>query len=85
MAEDQGDQALSVLRGIWAAQRRTTDELDALAGNTKVCKNTANLGLRDVDDDLRAVWKAKLEREGKLHPEAESVGDLVRRATERAE
>jgi hypothetical protein len=85
MGQDQGDQALSVLRGIWTANRHTADDLDGVLGNAKVCKNTANLGLHDVDDDLRAAWRAKLEREGKLHPQGESVRDLVRRTTQHAE
>ena len=60
MGQDQGDQALSVLRGIWTAKRQTADDLEGFVGNAKVCKNSANLGLHDVDDDLRAAWKAKL-------------------------
>jgi hypothetical protein len=78
---DQGDEALTVLRNIWGAQAQTSAELDEACGNTKICKNTANLGFRVTDDDegdsLRASWRAKLEREGKLPPEATSVRELI--------
>jgi hypothetical protein len=78
---DQGDKALTVLRNIWGAQAQTSAELDEACGNTKICKNTANLGFRVTDDDegdsLRASWRAKLEREGKLPPEATSVRELI--------
>ena len=31
----------------------------------------------ETDGDLRAAWRARLEREGKLNPAAGSVRDLV--------
>ncbi len=78
---DHGDRALTALRNIWSATEQTTADLDEACGNTKICKNTANLGFKVGDDDegdsVRAAWKAQLEREGKLHPEAVSVRDLV--------
>lgn len=87
-ATDQGDQALAVLRNIWGAQAQTSANLDEACGNTKICKNTANLGFKVTDDDegdsLRASWKAKLEREGKLPPEATSVRDLILGGSETA-
>lgn len=77
-ATDQGDQALAVLRNIWGAQAQTSANLDEACGNTKICKNTANLGFKVTDDDegdsLRASWKAKLEREGKLPPRPQACG-----------
>jgi len=75
--------ALSVLRGIWAARGHSAAELgDGWVSNAKACKNSAALGLPDLDDDLRAAWRARLEREGKIVPGASSVGDLVRGAGE---
>ncbi len=77
MSEHDGEKTLSVLRGIWSARAQTSADIDEVCGNTKVCKNMANVGFHEAGDDLRAAWKAKLEREGKLHPEGESVRDLV--------
>jgi hypothetical protein len=34
-----------------------------------------HVGFDEVDDDLRAAWRAKLEREGKLG--ARTVADLL--------
>lgn len=73
------DQALSVLRDIWHAQEQSTAELDATLGHGKACKAMKHIGFgggnEPVDDDLRAAWRAKLEREGKLG--TETVADLL--------
>jgi hypothetical protein len=68
------DQALSVLRDIWHAREQTTAELPT-HGHGKTCKNMRNVGFDEVDDDLRAAWRAKLEREGKLGEH--TVADLL--------
>jgi hypothetical protein len=87
----EGKQALSALRGIWKAQGQTSADLDEACGNTKACKNMEAVGFQGLADDveqpttanpsvgnnLRAAWKTKLEREGKLSSEAGSVRDLV--------
>lgn len=87
----EGKQALSALRGIWKAQGQTSADLDEACGNTKTCKNMEAVGFQGLADDveqpttanpsvgnnLRAAWKTKLEREGKLSSEAGSVRDLV--------
>jgi hypothetical protein len=76
----QPEEALEVLRGVWSAQGQgSTDLADAL-GTKKSCKNMTNVGfdgMADEDSDLRSTWRARLEREGKLNPEAASIGDLV--------
>ncbi|KWX05469.1 hypothetical protein C3Y87_20710 [Carbonactinospora thermoautotrophica] len=86
---DEGAQALSVLRDIWHARAQTSAEIEEACGNTKACKRMAQVGFHgiaddssstgssSVNDDLRAAWKAKLEREGKLYPGATSVRDLI--------
>ncbi len=77
---DQPDEALGVLRGIWAAQGQTSADLDDEAGSTKSCKRMADInfdGLAGADEDLRAAWRSRLAREGKLSP-GSSVADLVR-------
>lgn len=89
--EYDGDQALSVLRGIWTAQRQSSADIEAAPASTKVCKNMKNIGFGGiaeggadgdstagpVDEDLRTAWRSKLAREGKLAPGATTVRDLV--------
>jgi hypothetical protein len=74
----QPDDALEVLRGIWSAQGQTSADLDEACG-TKSCKRMTDVGFDGMadDGDLRAAWREKLEREGKLNPGAGSVQDLV--------
>jgi hypothetical protein len=72
------DETLEVLRGIWGAQGQTSADLDDV-GSTKSCKRMADVGFGEVDGgdgDVRAAWRDRLEREGKLNP-GNSVADLV--------
>lgn len=72
------DETLEVLRGIWNAQGQTSADLDDVGG-TKSCKRMADVGFGEVDGgdgDVRAAWRDRLEREGKLNPGG-SVADLV--------
>jgi hypothetical protein len=74
------DEALEVLRGVWSAQGQTNADLGEHSVNGKSCKNMANVGFgapTGDDEDLRAAWRDKLEREGKLNPAGGSVKDLV--------
>ena len=87
----EGQEALSALRGIWQAQGQTSAALDEACGNTKACKNMESVGFhgladsdnapdkgaQSVGNNVRAAWKTKLEREGKLSTKAGSVRDLV--------
>ena len=78
---DQPDDALGVLRGIWAAQGQTSADLDDEACGTKSCKRMADInfdGLAGEDEDVRAAWRSRLAREGKLSAAGGSVADLVR-------
>ncbi len=73
------DEALEVLRGVWSASGQTSADLDENCG-TKSCTRMAGVGfdgLADADGDLRAAWRATLEREGKLNSGTGSVRDLV--------
>jgi hypothetical protein len=75
---DEPDEALEVLRGIWSARGQTSADLDEM-GTGKSCKRMADVGFGDVDgaeNDLRAAWRDRLEREGKLS-KGGSVADLV--------
>ena len=72
-------EALEVLRGIWSAQGQTSADLDE-TGAGKSCKRMADVGFGDLDGadgDLRAAWRDRLEREGKLNPEGGSLADLI--------
>lgn len=73
------DEAREVLREVWSAQGQTSADLEA-CDTTKACKKMADVGfdgLAGEDGDLRAAWRAKLEREGKLNQQSGSVRDLV--------
>jgi hypothetical protein len=74
------DEAIEVLRGVWSASGQSSSELDELFGPAKSCKNMKNVGFEDFagsDGDIRAAWRATLEREGKLSERQGSVRDLV--------
>lgn len=85
----QPDEALEVLRAVWSAQGQTAADFDPADGGGKSCKRMANVsfdGLAedgDLEGDLRAAWRERLAREGKLNtaPGA-SVADLVRASAE---
>jgi alpha-D-ribose 1-methylphosphonate 5-triphosphate synthase subunit PhnG len=75
------DEALEVLRGIWSAQGQTSADLGEM-GTGKSCQRMVDVGFGELDgdDDLRAAWRDRLEREGKLSPDGGTVADLVLRA-----
>ncbi|HEY4018518.1 MAG TPA: hypothetical protein VGM75_07515 [Pseudonocardiaceae bacterium] len=78
-----GEPTLDVLRDIWHARSQTSAELDEIYGHRhqKTCKNMKHVGFggdaQPLDGDLRAAWRDRLEREGKLRQDAESVGDML--------
>jgi len=79
MSSEPGE-ALEVLREVWSAQGQDSASLADDCGEVKACKRMSDVGfdgLAGPDGDLRAAWKAKLEREGKLNPASGSVRDLV--------
>jgi hypothetical protein len=74
------DDAREVLREVWSAQGQTSADLDEDCGPTKACKKMADVGfdgLAGDDGDLRAAWRNRLQREGKLNEETGSIRDLV--------
>ena len=77
----QPEDALEVLREVWSARGQTSTDLADALGTKKSCKNMVNVGfdgLADTDGDLRSAWRARLQREGKLNPEAgSSIGDML--------
>lgn len=80
------DETLDVLREVWSAQGQSVADLDEAAGAKKSCKRMANVGFTDMagdDADVRAAWRARLQREGKLNPEGGSLADLILGPAER--
>jgi len=68
------------LRAIWDARGESGALLDDDASPTKFCKNMNGVtfdGFAEPGTDLRAAWRDRLAREGKLAPGGESVRDLV--------
>ena len=77
---DHGDDALDVLRAVWAADEAARAELDEECGPTKSCKNMKDVtfdGYAEPGDDLSSAWRERLAREGKLRASEGSVRDLV--------
>jgi hypothetical protein len=74
---DDAERGLSVLRDIWHAQGQTSADLVTMFSHGKVCKAMRHIGTEPVDDDLRAAWRDRLEREGKLRPDGSSLRDIV--------
>lgn len=77
---NDADEALRVLRRIWDAQGQGTADLDDLHGTGGHCKRMEGVGFDGFDgseEELRAAWRARLEREGKRSDDSASVRDLV--------
>jgi hypothetical protein len=74
---DAADAGVAVLRDIWAAQARSAEELESQFAPPKQCKAMRHIGNEPVGEDQRTAWRDRLDREGKLRGDAESVRDLV--------
>ena len=77
---DETPDALEVLREVWSAQGQTSADIGQHGGHGKSCKRMAGVGFDGMpgdDEDLRAAWRDRLQREGKLDPAGGSVRDLV--------
>jgi hypothetical protein len=80
---DQPDDAVEVLRAVWAADGQDGADLDEACGTQKPCKNMKHVsfdGLAEPGTDLRTAWRERLAREGKLSSSGGTVRDLVLRA-----
>lgn len=76
----QSDPARDVLRAVWATQGNASEAIDEDCSPTKSCKNMKGItfdGFAEPGSDLRAAWRDKLAREGKLGTSVGSVHDLV--------
>jgi hypothetical protein len=80
VSTSRSEDALEVLREIWRATDQSVDDVEAACGPQKACKSVSAVGFDGMvgpDGDLRAAWRATLEREGKLAPGTGTVRDLV--------
>ena len=76
----QPDEAVDVLRAVWAADGQSSEDLDEASGRSKVCKNMKDVsfdGMAEPGTDLREAWRDRLRREGKLSTSGGSIRDLV--------
>ena len=76
----QGDEAIEVLRQVWSSSGQSAADLEDALGTQKSCKSMQHVGFDDLagsDGDVRAAWRATLEREGKLSTGSGGVRDLV--------
>jgi hypothetical protein len=74
------DDAVEVLRAVWAADGQDRAELDEAGGTQKPCKNMKHVsfdGMAEPGTDLRSAWRERLEREGKLNTSGGTIRDLV--------
>ena len=65
-----------MLRGVWSAQGQTSADLDETCGHGSPASGwptSASTAWPSADDDLRAAWRDRLEREGKLNADGGSV------------
>jgi hypothetical protein len=79
-SRDETADALEVLRNVWSARGQTSADIGEQAGQGKSCRRMTGVGFDGVpgdDEDLRAAWRDRLRREGKLNPGGGSVGDLM--------
>jgi len=79
------DEAVDVLRAVWAADGQRSEDLDDGPGPTKVCKNMKDVsfdGMAEPGTDLREAWRERLRREGKLSTSGGSIRELVLGPTE---
>jgi len=74
------DEAVEVLRAVWAAEGQSADDLDEACGPTQNCKNMKDVsfdGMAEPGTDLRDAWRERLRREGKLSTSGGSIRELV--------
>ena len=75
------EEALEVLREVWSARGQTAEDVEEACGTTRSCKRMTDVGFdglaEETDGDLRAAWRERLRREGKLDPQADSIRDLI--------
>jgi hypothetical protein len=67
------DETLRVLREIWDARGRSSEDVEDACGPQRACKNMQAVGF----DGLTSSWRDQLAADGKLDAGATTVRDLV--------
>jgi hypothetical protein len=76
----QPEETVGALRAVWAAEGQRSADLDEACGPAKNCRNMQDVsfdGMAEPGTDLRAAWRDRLRREGKLGPSGGTIRDLV--------
>jgi hypothetical protein len=79
MATD-GDEAKQVLTSVWQSHGDPGVTLDEDCSPTKQCRNMQSITFEDFateGGDIRAAWRERLAREGKLNASGATIRDLV--------
>ena len=74
------DEAVEVLRAVWAADPIASADLDEACGPTTTCRNMKDVtfdGMAEPGSDLTEAWRDRLRREGKLSDSGGSLRELV--------
>ena len=74
------DEAVDVLKAVWALEGTSSADLDEACGPTKSCRNMKDVsfdGFAEPGTDLTEAWRSKLEREGKLNTSGGTIRDLI--------
>lgn len=79
---DEAPRALDVLRDIWAADEGAAAQIREQEPTGRVCKNTAMLGIKGMDDEgmaeaMRGEWRRQMEREGKAPAGTRSIAQRL--------
>jgi hypothetical protein len=80
MDRPAAEPARDVLRELWRTRNTSAADLEDAFGEAKTCKSMASVGfdgMAEPGTDLRAAWRDRLEREGKLATGTGTVRDLV--------
>ncbi|MGQ0464637.1 MAG: hypothetical protein ACT4QG_04875 [Sporichthyaceae bacterium] len=76
------EEALNVLRDIWANDETSAAEFRELEPRGKICKNTSMLGIKGMEDEgmaeaMRAEWRRQLANDGKISAGSRSIAELI--------
>ena len=76
----RSEDAVGVLRALWASEGQGEDDLADECLPQKTCKNMKGVtfdGFAEPGTDLSSAWRDRLAREGKLSTSGQSIRDLV--------
>lgn len=67
---DPSEDGVQVLRALWSAEDRDRSEVDEECGPVTPCRNMKDVTFDGFapGSDLKAAWRERLAREGKLGP-----------------